>query len=142
MAKVLDSTAQYLLASLRALGRRHAVLAGNLANAHTPGYTRVDVDFGTTLRALYEEASPDGVPAAGVAFLRSDGTEPDPELEAAELSRTAPASHGPHQPAGHEAGNAAPGHPGGTPLGACAVEHFGCAGPGSPEIAPPAPGAV
>ncbi len=89
MAKVLDSTAHYLLASLRALGRRHAVLAGNLANVHTPGYTRVDVDFGATLRALYEEASPDGVPAPGVAFLRSDGTEPDPELEAAELSRNA-----------------------------------------------------
>lgn len=89
MANVLDATGQYLLASLRALARRHAVLAGNLANAHTPGYARVDVDFGATLRALYEEAAGEQTPAPGVAFLRSDGTEPDPELEAAELSRTA-----------------------------------------------------
>ncbi|MCS7235354.1 MAG: hypothetical protein RMM30_05195 [Armatimonadota bacterium] len=88
MANVLDSTGQYLLASLRTLARRHAVLAGNLANAHTPGYARVDVDFGATLRALYEEG-PEGPPASGVAFLRSDGTGPDPELEAAEMSRTA-----------------------------------------------------
>lgn len=87
MANVLDTTGQYLLASLRTLARRHAVLAGNLANVHTPGYTRVDVDFAATLRALYEEAQE--VPTSGVAFLRSDGTEPDPELEAAELSRTA-----------------------------------------------------
>lgn len=87
MANVLDSTAEYLLASLRVLARRQSVLAGNLANAHTPGYARVDVDFGATLRALYEES--DGVPASGVSFLRSDGTEPDPELEAAEMSRTA-----------------------------------------------------
>jgi hypothetical protein len=87
MASVLDSTGRYLLASLRVLARRQAALAGNLANAHTPGYARVDVDFGATLRALYEES--EAVPAAGVGFLRSDGTEPDPELEAAEMSRTA-----------------------------------------------------
>ncbi len=86
---MLDSTSHYLLASLRVLGRRQAVLAGNLANVHTPGYARVDVDFGATLRALYEETGPDGVPASGVAFVRSDGTEPDPELEAAEVARTA-----------------------------------------------------
>lgn len=89
MANVLDATGQYLLASLRTLARRHAVLAGNLANAHTPGYVRADVDFARTLRALHEEAQADGVPVSGVAFLRWDGTEPDPELEAAELGRTA-----------------------------------------------------
>ncbi len=86
---LLDVTARYLVASLRTLARRQAALAGNLANAHTPEYARVDVDFGATLRAVWEEASPDGVPAAGVAFLRAEGTEVDPELEAVEMARTA-----------------------------------------------------
>ncbi len=85
---LLDVTARYLVASLRTLARRQAALAGNLANAHTPGYARVEVDFGATLRAVWEDASPDGVPAGGIAFLRADGTEVDPELEAVELART------------------------------------------------------
>mgnify|MGYP000187186983 CR=1 FL=1 len=85
---VVDPMGRYLLAALRALGRRYAVLAGNLANAHTPGYVRADVDFGATLRALWEEVPADGVPSEGVAFVRWDGTEVDPELEAVEIART------------------------------------------------------
>ncbi|MCS7172062.1 MAG: hypothetical protein N0A24_01395 [Armatimonadetes bacterium] len=85
---MLDPTGRYLLASLRTLGRRQALLASNLANAHTPGYVRADVDFGATLRALWEEVPADGAPSEGVAFVRQDGTEVDPELESVEIART------------------------------------------------------
>ncbi len=85
---LVDPAGSYLLASLRTLSRRQALLAANLANAHTPGYLRADVDFGATLRALWEEAPPDGIPSGGVAFVRWDGTEVDPELEAVEIART------------------------------------------------------
>jgi flagellar basal-body rod protein FlgB len=87
MSGLLDPVTRFLSASLRTLGHRQAVLASNLANASTPGYTRGDVDFAATLRALWEDEGDDVPPS--VAFVRSDGTEVDPELEAAELVQTA-----------------------------------------------------
>ena len=57
--KIFDSTLGVLERALDARLLRHNVLAGNLANADTPGFVPRDVDFGAAMR---ESASP---PPAG-----------------------------------------------------------------------------
>jgi flagellar basal-body rod protein FlgB len=54
MKTLFDGTMQLLEQALDARGRRHAVLAGNLANADTPGFTPKDLDFDGALRAASE----------------------------------------------------------------------------------------
>jgi flagellar basal-body rod protein FlgB len=46
-----DLTTTALSASMRGLGLRHQALAQNVANADTPGYRRVDVQFEGALAA-------------------------------------------------------------------------------------------
>ena len=77
---------------------QQAVVANNLANANTPGYRRVDVDFhGALGRAL---AAGDGTRAAleraafapatdATGALRADGSTVDPDAEAAKLAANA-----------------------------------------------------
>jgi flagellar basal-body rod protein FlgB len=61
--KLFDATLDLLSRSMDARMLRHGVLAGNLANAETPGYKPRDVDFSAALA----EASPNG-PIAGPAL--------------------------------------------------------------------------
>jgi flagellar basal-body rod protein FlgB len=60
--KIFDGTLSTLERSLDARLTRHEVLAGNLANANTPGFTPRDVDFAAAMAA----ASP-GAPGASGA---------------------------------------------------------------------------
>jgi flagellar basal-body rod protein FlgB len=58
--KIFDSTLGKLERALDARLLRHNVLAGNLANADTPGFVPRDIDFAAAMR---ESASlPDGAP--------------------------------------------------------------------------------
>ena len=50
--KLFDATLDALSRSMDARLLRHSVLAGNLANANTPGYEPRDVDFGKALAAV------------------------------------------------------------------------------------------
>jgi flagellar basal-body rod protein FlgB len=89
--RLLDATGTRLATALDVLGRRHEILSSNLANAQTPGYARGDLDFTAALRAANErEERHDPENAAGggdvLAFVRNDGTQPDLELEMAEVA--------------------------------------------------------
>ena len=42
---LFDTTQLALERAIEGAGKRHEALAANLANANTPGYQRVDVDF-------------------------------------------------------------------------------------------------
>jgi len=79
-----DVTQQALGAALRGAQARHQALAGNIANATTPGYVRQDADFHNTLRAALGTGqspretvfAPTRDPAAGP--VRADGGTIDP----------------------------------------------------------------
>jgi flagellar basal-body rod protein FlgB len=72
---------------------RQAALANNIANANTPGYRRVDVDF----HQVMQDALANGnVPADGqldftpqtdgTGATRADGSNVDPDIEMADLA--------------------------------------------------------
>jgi flagellar basal-body rod protein FlgB len=48
---LIDTTQMALERSISGAAQRHEALAANLANASTPGYRRVDVDFHGALAA-------------------------------------------------------------------------------------------
>ncbi|MDA0179750.1 hypothetical protein OJ997_05555 [Solirubrobacter phytolaccae] len=87
-----DVTQQALGAALRGAQARHQALAGNIANATTPGYVRQDVDFHATLQAALGAGrsprdtvfTPSRDPAAGT--VRADGSTIDIDNESAKLA--------------------------------------------------------
>ena len=60
--KIFDSTLGILERALDARLLRHNVLAGNLANADTPGFVPRDVDFAAAMREGATASQPDGAP--------------------------------------------------------------------------------
>lgn len=76
---------------------RQQVLANNLANANTPGYRRLDVDFHSTLaRAMGQAASPQDLHRVGFSATedpsgatRADGSSVDIDREMASLNENA-----------------------------------------------------
>ena len=75
--------------------RRHAVLAGNIANVDTPGFRRSDVPFQEALRnalASGDRGRVEGAAAAPVTdeahSLRADGNNVDIDAEMARLAET------------------------------------------------------
>jgi flagellar basal-body rod protein FlgB len=60
---LFGSTQDLLSLSMRLRSMRHELLAGNIANADTPGYRAKDVDFADALRAV---AAPESAPARGL----------------------------------------------------------------------------
>ena len=56
---LVDSTQQLLEAAMRGAWQRQTALTNNIANADTPGYQRVDVNFESTLQnAMTSGSSP------------------------------------------------------------------------------------
>jgi flagellar basal-body rod protein FlgB len=96
---VLFDTTQ--LALERAIGgaaQRQSALAANLANANTPGYQRVDVDFHSALRGAMEssddprtavERTTFAAQRDAMAATRADGSSVDAESEASKLAANA-----------------------------------------------------
>jgi flagellar basal-body rod protein FlgB len=93
---LFDTTQLALERAIEGAGKRHQALAANLANANTPGYQRVDVDFHGALAAAVEGgsesvaalsigATPD--PTAGA--VRADGSTVDVDVESAKLAANA-----------------------------------------------------
>ena len=94
---LFDSTQNLLEGAMRGAAARQAALAQNLANANTPGYQRVDVDFHTILQQAAGEAS--GAAAEevahaaftpevdAVATMRLDGGTVDLDVEASNLAQ-------------------------------------------------------
>lgn len=108
-----DLTTEVLSAALRGLDARNTALANNIANAETPGYKRVDVNFESALadavendRARLHRASEGYLPAFSdqgrdvdtfdpsvgsvvTTTMRVDGSNVDPDNEMAQLSANA-----------------------------------------------------
>lgn len=83
--KIFDPTLGTLERALDARLLRHNVLAGNLANANTPGFTPRDVDFAAAMRERLADP-PEGAPAP---------REPSSSILLASYRPAAPASAAP-----------------------------------------------
>jgi flagellar basal-body rod protein FlgB len=96
---LFDVTQLALERAIEGAGKRHEALAANLANANTPGYQRVEVDFHGALAAAMSHADdantmshamerlsfqPGRDPNAGVT--RADGSTVDVDTESAKLA--------------------------------------------------------
>ena len=96
---LFDTTQLALERAIEGAGKRHEALAANIANANTPGYQRVDVDFHTALTAAVargDEArgalsSLSFAPArdASAGATRADGSTVDVDAESARLAANA-----------------------------------------------------
>ena len=92
---LFDTTQLGLQRAVAGAGMRQATLAGNIANANTPGYQRRDVDFHTALNAAMEVGSS---AVQQVAFspetvrggaMRADGNSVDIDIESATMASNA-----------------------------------------------------
>ena len=92
---LFDTTQLGLERAIAGAGMRQSTLAGNIANANTPGYQRRDVDFHTALSAAMDTGS-DAV--RQLAFspetvrggaMRADGNSVDVDVESANMASNA-----------------------------------------------------
>ena len=94
---LFDTTQLALERAIEGAGKRHDALAANLANANTPGYRRVDVDFhgalaaavGSGDRAALERLSFTPARDASAGAVRADGSTVDVDAESAKLAANA-----------------------------------------------------
>lgn len=96
---LFDTTQLALERAIEGAGRRHEALAANLANANTPGYQRVDVDFhgalasamgsGDDARGALEHLTFAAARDASAGATRADGSTVDVDAESAELAANA-----------------------------------------------------
>jgi flagellar basal-body rod protein FlgB len=93
---LIDTTQLGLQRAISGAGLRQETIAGNIANANTPGYQRKDVDFHTTLRAALATDSPSEVSAttfesttASSGAMRFDGNGVDIDTESATMASNA-----------------------------------------------------
>ena len=92
---LFDTTQLALQGVISGAARRQEALASNLANANTPGYQRVDVDFHSALAAALGSGrdlehlsfTPQVDRTAGA--VQADGNTVDPESESAKLAQNA-----------------------------------------------------
>lgn len=92
---LFDTTQLALKQAIQGTSQRQVALASNLANANTPGYQRVDVDFhGALAAAMDDRPTLEGMkftatadPAAAV--MRADGSTVDVDAESARLAANA-----------------------------------------------------
>ena len=83
--QLFDSLGAALGRSLDARVRRHNLISSNLANADTPHYVPVDLDFQGTLQAVVEGAEGTAVPAEQVYY--DPTSTPGPDGNAVDLDR-------------------------------------------------------
>ena len=96
---LFDTTQLALERAIEGAGKRHEALAANLANANTPGYQRVDVDFHGALASAINrgEESREALGAlsfapardASAGAVRADGSTVDVDAESAKLAANA-----------------------------------------------------
>jgi flagellar basal-body rod protein FlgB len=94
---ITDTTQLGLHSAIIGAGMRQETLAGNIANANTPGYQRKDLDFHTSLRAALDSGAPSeavkattfSAQASRGATMRFDGNGVDVDVESAEMASNA-----------------------------------------------------
>lgn len=90
-----DNTQMALERAISGASVRQSALASNLANANTPGYQRVDVDFHGALSAAMgdrqrlEQTSFEATPDTSAGVVRADGSTVDVDSESAKLAANA-----------------------------------------------------
>jgi len=93
MSKVEDRSIQILQRMLDLTAERHRVLANNLANINTPGFKRMDLQFGNDLAAAVKEGSLARLDVDATedtsAPVRPDGNSVQLETELSEVSKNA-----------------------------------------------------
>jgi len=94
---LFDTTQLALERTIAGASQRHNALAANIANASTPGYRRVDVDFhGALAAALGSSDAKNAVQTAGfttqadsIGVTQADGNSIDIDNESAKLAANA-----------------------------------------------------
>jgi flagellar basal-body rod protein FlgB len=96
---LFDTTQLALQGVISGAAKRHEALASNLANANTPGYQRVDVDFHGRLAAAMARGTGAASALEGLRFtperdtsigaVQADGSTVDAESESAKLAQNA-----------------------------------------------------
>ena len=96
---LFDTTQLALERAIQGASQRHGALANNLANAETPGYQRMDVDFhgvlgralsaGAGARERVEGSAFAAAADTSVGATRADGSTVDADREAAMLAENA-----------------------------------------------------
>jgi flagellar basal-body rod protein FlgB len=96
---LFDTTQLALERAIEGAGKRHEALAANLANANTPGYQRVDVDFHGALASAIDRGEESRQALSSLSFspardasagaVRADGSTVDVDSESAQLAANA-----------------------------------------------------
>jgi flagellar basal-body rod protein FlgB len=94
---LFDTTQIALERAIGGAAQRQSALAANLANANTPGYQRVDVDFHAALQGALGAKDARGAlehttfaaQRDAAAVTRADGNSVDAEAESAKLAANA-----------------------------------------------------
>ena len=96
---LFDTTQLALERATEGAGKRHEALATNLANANTPGYQRVDVDFHSALAAAVGGDDDSRTAVQRLSFTpakddsagatRADGSTVDVDAESAKIAENA-----------------------------------------------------
>ncbi len=95
---LIDTTQLALERSISGAAQRHEALAANLANASTPGYRRVDVEFHGALsaalgasnaKAAVEHTAFTTQADASIGVTQADGNSIDVDNESAKLASNA-----------------------------------------------------
>jgi flagellar basal-body rod protein FlgB len=96
---LFDTTQLALEGVISGAAQRHQALATNIANANTPGYQRVDVDFHAQLAAALGRSGDAGAAIESMSFtpqrdatagaVQADGSTVDSERESASLAANA-----------------------------------------------------
>ena len=90
---LLDNTQLSLERAISGAALRQTAIASNLANANTPGYRRVDVDFHGQLAAAMRTGNAAAIEATSFSTtqepqsLRADGNGVDVDVEAANMAK-------------------------------------------------------
>ena len=96
---LIDTTQLALERTISGAAQRHEALAANLANANTPGYQRVDVDFHGALASAVSRGEESQQALHSLSFspardasagaVRADGSTVDVDSESAKLAANA-----------------------------------------------------
>ncbi len=90
---LIDNTQLGLERAISGASMRQSVLANNLANAETPGYHRMDVDFHDTLAQAMKTSDPAAIesatftPQQDTQTMRADGNGVDVDTESAAMAK-------------------------------------------------------
>jgi flagellar basal-body rod protein FlgB len=96
---LFDTTQLALQGAISGTSQRQTALAANLANADTPGYRRVDVDFHSALSSALAQPGTAASALSGMSFapqvdasagaVQADGNTVDSDSESAQLAENA-----------------------------------------------------